>query len=128
MNQPMWPTLSTKRTGAPASRSARAEPRGKRAFTTEVVDMSAPRSELDANGGEADVHGEQRDDAQHQGLVDRGADALRAAGDGESAVAPDQAGDETEDQGLYDRDEDFGKARHQRQRRHVRACGDVLDV
>src|SRR3954471_24896004 len=115
MNQAMWPTPSTKRTGAPASRSARAEPRGNRDFTTEVVDMSAPRSELDADGGEHDVHGEQRDDAQHQGFVDRGADALRATGDGESAVAADQAGDEAEDQGLDDRDEHFGQPGHQGQ-------------
>src|SRR6476469_5422566 len=113
-NQATCPTLSRKRAGAPATRSAWPTPRGNRDRRTAEVDMSAPRAESNADGGHDDVHREQRDDAEHQRLVDGGADALGAAGDGEAAVAADQSGDQTERQRLHAGDHYLGQAGDQR--------------
>src|ERR1700754_4555753 len=109
MNPPTWPTLSRNRPGDEASRSPLAAALGNRDRRMAVVDMSAPRSESNADGGHDDVAREQRDDAQHQGLVDRGADTLGAAGDGQAAVTTDQAGDQAECQRLDDGGHDLGQ-------------------
>src|SRR4051812_13559739 len=108
-NQAMWPTLSRNRAGDLASRSPPAMARGKRDRRTAEVDMSAPRSESNANRGHDDVDREECDHAEHQRLVDRGADTLGAAGDGEPAVAADQTGDHAEDQRLDHRDQHLGE-------------------
>src|ERR1700716_4664402 len=94
--------LSSPRAGVPTHRSVRAYPRGKRDRRTLIVDTSPPRSESDTDRGQHHVDREQGDDAQDQRLVDGGSDALRAAGDGEAAVAADETGDQAKRAGLDD--------------------------
>src|SRR5436853_6253293 len=103
MNHATWPTLSRNRVGAPTNFSAVAVPRGNRERRTWDVDMSAPRSEPNTDRGQHHVDREQRDDAQHQRLVDGGADALGAARHGPTAVAAHQAGDQAEPAAFDDR-------------------------
>src|SRR6186713_127479 len=109
-NHATWPTLSRNRAGAPTAFSVRAYPRGKRDLRTLVFAMSLPRPEADADGGEYDVDREECDDAEHQRLVHRGADALGTACHRQASVAADETGDQPERHGLDDRDEHFGQA------------------
>ncbi|BBX49677.1 hypothetical protein GCM10009645_05850 [Mycolicibacterium poriferae] len=63
---------------------------------TADVDTSAPRSESDADGRQHNVDREQRDDAQHQGLVDGGAHTFGATGHRQAAITADEPGDQAE--------------------------------
>src|SRR3954453_20045940 len=127
-NQATCPTLSRNRAGAPATFSARATPRGNRERRTWVVATSASRSEPDTDRGEHHVDREQGDDAQHQGLVDGRAYALRAAGNCEASVAADQAGYQAEGHRLDHRYQYLRQPGDERERGDVSAGGDVLQV
>src|SRR4051812_5804900 len=109
-NQATWPTLSRKRPGPVATPLAPPYARGNRLRSTCMVDMSVPRPESDADRGQHHVDREEGHDAQHQRLVDGGADTFGAAGDRQAAVAADQAGDQPEGQRLDDGDDHLGQA------------------
>src|SRR5258708_885453 len=122
------PLLPNPRAGAETRPVPRSNARGNRERRTWVVATSAPRSEPDTDRGQHHIDGEQGDHAKHQRLVDRGAHALGAAGNGQAAVTAHQAGDQAECSSLDHRDDHLGQPGDQRQRRDVRAGGHVLQV
>src|SRR6516225_10526660 len=90
--------------------------------------MSTPRPESNSNRGQYHVDCEQRDDSQHQGLVDRRADPLGTSTCGQAAVAANQTGDQAEGCRLDNRNHDLRQTGNEGQRGQVRATRNVLDV
>src|SRR5882757_1684509 len=123
-NQTMRPQDSRTFPGAPAHVVAR----GYRARSTTEAVISMSRSEPHADGGQHDVYGEQREDAEDQGFVDGGANALGAALRCQPAVAADEARDQSERSGLDQRDDHLGQARDEGQRRYIGACRHMLQI
>src|SRR5947199_88741 len=97
-NQPSFPASSSGLVAASPKRRTSPDSRGKRERSTWRVDTSAPRSESHTDGGQHHVDREQRHHAEHDGLVDRGAQPLGAAAHRQPAVAADQTGDHAEGQ------------------------------
>src|SRR5271155_4859328 len=127
-NQPILPASSSGRVAdSPYLRSVE-DARGKRPRNTWTVDISHPRSETHTDGGQHHVDREKRHDAQHHGLVDRGAQTLGTAAHRQPAVAADQSGDEPEGQRLDRRDDDFGQPGDEGQRGQVCPGRHVLHV